>query len=77
MIEDNFEQMLEDSKRNPLVFPISVHTFVVGQPFRIRRLRKAFEFISNHPQRHRVWFTTAGEIARHAMSLPPGLIAGS
>lgn len=77
MIEDNFEQMLEDSKRSPLVFPISVHTFVVGQPFRIRRLRKAFELISNHPQRDTVWFTTAGEIARHAIELPPGLIAGS
>lgn len=77
MIEDNFEQMLDDSQRNPLVFGISLHTFVVGQPFRIRQLRRAFEYMVNHARAGEVWFTTAGAIADHALSLPQGKLAGS
>jgi allantoinase len=77
MIVDQFEAMLEYSERYPLVCGISMHTFVVGQPFRFVQLRKALEYIVQHPKRQRVWFTRPGEIAAYARSLPPGIIAGS
>ena len=77
MIIDQFETMLEFSVQRPLICGVSLHTFVVGQPFRFAQLRKALRHIAEHPQRDLVWFTRPGDIARHAMSLPPGVIAGS
>jgi allantoinase len=77
MIVDQFETMLEFSKHRPLVCGVSLHTFVVGQPFRFAQLRKALEYIVQHPARERVWFTRPGDIAAHAGSLPAGIIAGS
>ena len=77
MIVDQFEEMLEQSTRAPLVCSISLHGFVVGQPFRLRPLRKAIAHCVNHKSKDRVWFTTAGEIAKYCFSLPPGVIPGS
>ena len=77
MIVDQFDQMLELSKKQPLVFPLSTHTFVVGQPFRLFQLRRALELITKHKDVDQVWFTVPGEIARHVKSLPPGIVPGS
>jgi hypothetical protein len=42
---DNFGEMLEQSARQPLLCPISLHPFVTGRPYRIRQLRRAFRHI--------------------------------
>jgi allantoinase len=41
MIIDNFEEMLEQAERTnqPLVMGIALHAYIVGQPFRLRKLR--------------------------------------
>ena len=36
MIVDQFDEMLAQSERHPLVMNVSVHTYVFGQPFRLR-----------------------------------------
>jgi allantoinase len=36
MIVDQFEELLEQSERQPLVYALSLHRFIVGQPFRLR-----------------------------------------
>jgi peptidoglycan/xylan/chitin deacetylase (PgdA/CDA1 family) len=77
MIVDQFEAMLEFSERNPLVCGVSLHTFIVGQPFRFVQLRRALQHITTHRLREKVWFTRPGEIASYARGLPEGLIAGS
>ncbi len=77
MIIDQFETMLELSDAAPLVCGVSLHTFIVGQPFRFAELRRALRHIMEHPGRDKVWFTRPGDIARHAAGLPPGIIAGS
>ncbi len=77
MIIDQFETMLEFSAQHPLVCGVSLHTFVVGQPFRYTQLRKALNHIVHHPARDRVWFTRPGEIARYAATLRAGVIPGS
>src|SRR5260370_30487099 len=41
MITDQFDEMLAQSARQPLVCPISLHPFVFGRPYRLRRLRRA------------------------------------
>ena len=74
-IIDNFDEMLEQSERQPLVFPISLHTFIVGQPYRLRQLRRALRHISDH--RKDIWLTRPGDICRHIESLPAGIVPGS
>ena len=76
MAIDQFEQMLEDSEKQPLVCGLSTHTFIVGQPFRLPYLKKALEHIVNHPDADKVWFTTPGAIAAHAANLPTDIIPG-
>jgi allantoinase len=77
MIVDQFETMLQQSERQPLVCGISLHTFVAGQPFRLAQLRRALLALREHPQFGRVWVTTPGAIARYAAALPSGIITGS
>ncbi len=75
MLIDQFEEMLQQSRQRPLVMGISLHTFIMGQPFRMRHLRRALEHMANHAQADRVWFTRPGEIADHCLSLPEGTLA--
>lgn len=74
-IIDEFDEMLRLSKHYPLVCPIALHTFLVGRPFRLRHLRRAFEHINRH--RDQVWLVQAGDIADFALGLDPGILAGS
>jgi peptidoglycan/xylan/chitin deacetylase (PgdA/CDA1 family) len=77
MIADQFETMLQLSEQHPLVCGVSLHTFVVGQPFRLAQLRRALTDVMRHPQMDRVWITTPTQIAEYAAGLPAGTIAGS
>ncbi len=60
MIIDNFDEMLEQSREQPLVMGIALHPYLVGQPYRLRHLRRALEHIVGH--RDDIWFTRAGTI---------------
>lgn len=62
MIIDNFDELLEQSARQPLVYGIALHPYIIGQPFRLRQLRRALTHIANH--RDTVWIARAGEIAQ-------------
>jgi hypothetical protein len=77
MIVDQFEEMLEQSDRHPLVFALALHGFIVGQPFRLRPLRQAIKHCATHKRKDRVWFTRAGDIAKHCFALPKGTVPGS
>ncbi len=72
-----FEEMIEQSERAPLVFAISLHTMIFGQPHRIRALRNGLRRILGHPKFDRVWLTRPGDIASYCESLPAGIIPGS
>ena len=72
MIVDQFDEMLAQSKRQPLVCPISLHPFVFGRPYRIRRLRRALQHILAH--RDRVWLTRPRDICGHVEGLPAGVV---
>jgi peptidoglycan/xylan/chitin deacetylase (PgdA/CDA1 family) len=75
MIVDAFDEMLDQSKGQPLVMGIALHAYLVGQPHRLRPLRRALQHIT--AQRDQIWLTTAGAVADHALSLPPGTVPGS
>jgi allantoinase len=63
MIVDTFDEMLEQSREQPVVFGIALHAFLVGQPFRLRCLRRALAHIAG--RRTDIWLATSGAIARH------------
>src|SRR5205823_7062824 len=75
MITDQFDEMLAQSKKYPLVFSVALHPFIIGQPFRLRALRGALRHIL--AQRDELWLTTPGEIARYCASLPAGTLPGA
>lgn len=75
MIVDNFDEMLEQAQGQPLVMGVALHAYIVGQPFRLRHLRRALRHIA--AQRERIWFTTAGAIADHVAALPSGTVPGA
>jgi len=77
MIVHQFDEMLRQSERQPLVCGIALHTMVVGQPYRLHVLREALRHIVNHPDRHKVWLARPGEIADYIKSLPAGVVPGS
>jgi len=74
MIVDQFDEMIEQSERHPLVMNVSVHTYVFGQPFRLRRLRSALKHCQQHPKAGRVWWARPRDLAEYCYSLEPGLV---
>jgi hypothetical protein len=77
MVVNHFDEMLEQSAARPLVCTISLHPFVVGQPFRLRVLREALRHCVEHRERHLVWWTRPGDVARYCSELPAGTVPGS
>ena len=59
LIVDNFDEMLAQSKAQPLVMGVALHPYIVGQPYRLRHLRRALKHIAKNKK---VWFTTPGRI---------------
>lgn len=59
-----FDEMLEQSRSAPLVMGIALHPYIVGQPHRLRPLRRALAHIAAH--REEIWLTNAGGIAAFA-----------
>jgi allantoinase len=75
MIIDQFEEMLLQSRDQPLAMGIALHAMIVGQPFRLRHLRRALVHIES--RRAQCWIATAGDIARHSAAVipPPETVA--
>jgi len=67
MIVDNFDEMLKQSEDQPLVMGIALHPYLVGQPYRLRHLRRALQHIRK--KQKKVWFTTPGMICNHVDKL--------
>jgi peptidoglycan/xylan/chitin deacetylase (PgdA/CDA1 family) len=59
MIVDNFDEMRAQARAQPLVMGIALHPYLVGQPYRLRHLRRALQHVAKEKQ---VWFATPGEI---------------
>jgi peptidoglycan/xylan/chitin deacetylase (PgdA/CDA1 family) len=75
MMIDQFDEMLHQSKKRPLVYTVSVHPFIIGQPFRLHAFRRALNHILRH--RKELWITTPGEVAKYCAGLPKGIVPGS
>ena len=71
MIVDNFDEMLQQSATQPLAMGIALHPYLVGQPYRLRHLRRALEHVARARDAGAVWFTTPGAICAHVDALFP------
>jgi peptidoglycan/xylan/chitin deacetylase (PgdA/CDA1 family) len=70
MIIDNLDEMLEQTQGEqaaPLVMGIALHPYIVGQPYRLRHLRRALQHVAAARDAGLVWMTTPGAIFRHAV----------
>ncbi|MGE0724271.1 MAG: polysaccharide deacetylase family protein [Alphaproteobacteria bacterium] len=71
MIVDQFDEMRAQSADAPLVMGIALHAYLVGQPHRLRHLRRALSHIAGAGA---AWLTRAGAIAAHVEHLPRGTL---
>jgi hypothetical protein len=62
MIVEQFDEMRATDDDQALVMSVVVHSFIIGQPFRLRAFRRAVQHILDH--REEVWLTQPGGIAR-------------
>jgi allantoinase len=69
MAIDNFDEMLRQSEKQPLIYGITIHTFIIGQPFRLKQFRRVLEHIAKHQDK--IWFTTPGACADHYAAQVP------
>jgi peptidoglycan/xylan/chitin deacetylase (PgdA/CDA1 family) len=61
-VVDQFDELYRNAEHSGRVMALSLHPFVIGQPFRRKYLAKALEYITSHEG---VWVTTSDEIAAH------------
>jgi allantoinase len=63
MIVHQYEEMLRQCARQPLVMGIALHPYIVGQPHRLHHLRKALAHLSDETvSKGAAWWTTPGQI---------------
>jgi peptidoglycan/xylan/chitin deacetylase (PgdA/CDA1 family) len=72
MIIDNFDEMLDQSAQQSLVMGIALHPYLVGQPYRLRHLRRALDHIAS--RRDDIWLTRSGAIHDYCRNEIPDLI---
>jgi len=68
MLVDQFDEMLRKSEDTPLVYAISLHTFILGQPFRLTRLRRALQHMLARSDN--VWLPLPRDIFSFYSKLP-------
>ncbi|PZW50940.1 hypothetical protein C8P66_101155 [Humitalea rosea] len=76
MIVDDFDERLRQTRDGlPQVMGIALHPYIIGQPYRMRALRRALAHVAGH--REEVWLCTAGQVFDHVAGLAPGLVPGA
>jgi peptidoglycan/xylan/chitin deacetylase (PgdA/CDA1 family) len=70
--EDFRERLRQVQDGIPQVMGIALHPYIVGQPYRLRALRRALSEIA--ARREEVWITTAGGVYDHCLTWPEGVI---
>lgn len=68
MAIDQIDEMLAQDGDAPLVFGLALHGNIMGQPFRIRQLRRVLAHLD--ALRDRVWITRAGDITAAVQAAP-------
>jgi hypothetical protein len=80
MIVDQFDEMLTQAahptRGQPLVMGIALHPYLVGQPYRLRHLRRALAHIAQASRAGTIWMTTPGALSAHMDAVEAGTQPG-
>jgi hypothetical protein len=68
MITDQFDELLAASDQQPLIMSVVIHSFISGQPFRLRPLMAALRHIAAHAGS--IWLTTPDAIHASIVANP-------
>ena len=71
-VEERRRQVATDGL--PQVMGIALHPYIIGQPYRLRVLRRALATIAQ--ARGEIWIATAGAVLDHVAALPAGVVPG-
>ena len=71
MVIDNTDEMLLQSAQQPLLMGIALHPYIVGQPYRLKHLRRALQHLAKLRDEERVWVCKPGQIIDHVSALKP------
>jgi allantoinase len=69
MIVDQFDELLLQLRKWSLVYSLVIGPFIIGQPFRLRALRRASAYIMQ--SRDQIWITRPRSIAAHFERVVP------
>ncbi|MFF0795061.1 polysaccharide deacetylase family protein [Streptomyces spiralis] len=69
VVLDQFEQLLEDSASAGRAMALPLHTFIIGQPYRAKYLKRVLKTIAATKD---VWLCTSDDIAEHYLATHPG-----
>lgn len=72
MVIDQLDELLVSAEKQALVMSVIIHTNIVGQPFRLRRLRHALDHILEH--KTQLWLARAGDIATEIYRHPENAV---
>lgn len=61
LIISQFDELYRDGESSPVAMVIAVHPYLTGLPYRIKALRGALQYLSDHEG---VWWATGAEIAQ-------------
>jgi peptidoglycan/xylan/chitin deacetylase (PgdA/CDA1 family) len=69
MLKDGFDVLYRESEISGRVYTISLHSYIVGVPHRIKSLERALEYICRHDD---VWLATGEEVTECFLSQRSG-----
>ena len=72
IIIDQLDEMLEQTRSPdilPLVTGIELYPYIVGQPYRLRYLRRALQHLAAARDRGGIWMTATGSIYRQVAQM--------
>ena len=70
MVLDQLAEMQLQAQRQPLVMGVALHPYIVGQPHRLRHLRRMLQALVSAREAGQIWITTPGGIFKHVDGLP-------
>ena len=70
MVLDQFAEMQLQAQHQPLVMGLALHPYIVGQPHRLRHLRRVLQVLASARDAGQIWIATPGAICRHVDGLP-------
>ena len=68
MLKEGFDTLYQDGAENGRLLVLNLHPWLIGQPFRIRYLHRALDYMT---RREGVWTATGSEIVDWYRSNPP------